>query len=141
MLKKKSKNCKIRKKSENFETLYKKSGKIRIIFWIPYFYGKICMVGNPDAVVESLSIVVICYNFLLFLFSRDCVFPNWTGRRMLLATYLATDSLQLGASCKRAFRAFNGRTNWWHSWPVYQWTEILSRSSSFVHRRFFSCTV
>ncbi len=27
------------------------------------------------AVAESLSIVAICYHFLLFLFSKDCIFP------------------------------------------------------------------
>ncbi len=56
------------------------------------------------ALVESLSIVVICY---LNNYASDCVFPyfpiEWVdASRQSPATYLATDSLRLGCSCKRA---------------------------------------
>ncbi len=66
------------------------------------------------AVVESLSIGVICYHNN---YSIDCVRPYFPIERIdasyqLPATYLATDSLRLKRSCKRAFRIFfNYRKN------------------------------
>ncbi len=58
------------------------------------------------AVIESLSIIVICYHNN---YSSDCVFPyspiEWVDASCHLpATYLATDSLWLGRSCKWASR-------------------------------------
>ncbi len=56
-------------------------------------------------------VIIYCYDMMSFLivslFKRPCIslFPNWMGRRKLPATYLATDSLQLGCSCKRVFLA------------------------------------
>ncbi len=57
-------------------------------------------------VVELLSTVVICYHNN---YSSYCVFPyfpiEWVdASRQSLATYLATDSLRLRRSCKRAFK-------------------------------------
>ncbi len=56
------------------------------------------------AVVESLSIVEICYHNN---YSSDCIVPYFPIERVdashqSLATYLATDSLRLGRLCKRA---------------------------------------
>ncbi len=68
------------------------------------------------AVVESLSVVVIFYHFLLKEFeendinySNDCIFPYLPIKRVGVsrqsrATYLATDSLRLGRSCKPALK-------------------------------------
>ncbi len=44
---KNQKNFKIRKKIRKILNFVWKSGEIRIIFWFPYVYGKICNVGNP----------------------------------------------------------------------------------------------
>ncbi len=56
------------------------------------------------AVVESLSIVLICYHNN---YSSDLVFPYFATEQedascQSWVTYLTTDSLRLGRSCKRA---------------------------------------
>ncbi len=66
-----------------------------------------------------------CYHFLLFLF---CVLPYFPiervdTNRQLPASYLATDSLRLGRSCKRALMELS--TSDATNVGIKLWTEIL----------------
>ncbi len=85
------------------------------------------------AVVESLSIVVIYYCFLLFSFQAT-VFPYFPIEWMdascqSLATYLVTDSLRFGRSCKRAFR---------HGYVIIWRNRICNNIIMYMHWLFYN---
>ncbi len=78
--------------------------KIRRLVWKIFKIRKFA--EKSASLATLLSIVVICYHNN---YSNDCVFHYFPiervdASRQSLATYLATDSLWLGRSCKQVFR-------------------------------------